>query len=44
MTYAYSYDSNHTQYNSVLLARFDHGLISHSQMFTAVTDQAGNDQ
>jgi hypothetical protein len=44
MTYSYSYDSSHTQYSSVLLARFDRGLVSHSQMFTAVTDQAGNDQ
>lgn len=44
MTYSYSYDSSHTQYSSVLLARFDRGLVSHSQMFTGVTDQAGNDQ
>ena len=44
MTYSYSYDSSHTQYSSVLLARFDRGLVSHSQMFTAVTDQSGNDQ
>ncbi|WP_225420730.1 hypothetical protein [Lacticaseibacillus porcinae] len=44
MTYSYSYDSSHTQYSSVLLARFDRGLVRHSQMFTAVTDQAGNDQ
>lgn len=44
MTYSYSYDSSHTQYSSMLLARFDRGLVSHSQMFTAVTDQAGNDQ
>jgi hypothetical protein len=44
MTYSYSYDSSHTQYSSVLLARFDRGLVSHSQMFTAVTDQSGSDQ
>lgn len=44
MTYSYSYDSSHAQYSSVLLVRFDRGLVSHSQMFTAVTDQAGNDQ
>lgn len=44
MTYSYSYDSSHTQYSSVLLARFDRGLVSHSQMFTAVTDQSGNNQ
>lgn len=44
MAYSYSYDTSHTQYSSVLLARFDRGLASHSQMFTGVTDQAGNDQ
>ncbi|WP_259908878.1 hypothetical protein [Lacticaseibacillus paracasei] len=44
MTYSYSYDSSHTQYSSVLLARFDRGLVSHSQMFTAVTDQAGSNR
>lgn len=44
MTYAYSYDQSHTMYNTVLLLRFDNGLVSHSQLFTGVQSQSGTDQ